>query len=193
MCHETAQFHRDGDPFSSTNSVLLLHFLNPTLQAVGLQQGSTKHLNHKWSESCSCSFVGFFVLFCFLPALPTIDAQTSHVFVLSSSHLCSLHTQAGKVNFKLKETVSFVCFVFWISNPAGGAVYPCTDAQQNQTLFSDLRRYLSSQGVVVVVPRRPGDRLFCCVIELSPVQPLCLLYYISKSHRPTCAAMTVHP
>lgn len=132
----------------------------------------------------------FFCGFFFIPALPTIDARTSHVFVPSSSHLCR---PSHKVNFKLKEKVSFVCFVFWISNPAGGAVYPCTDAQQNQTLFTDLRQYLSSQGVVVVVPRRPGDRLFCCVIELNPVRPLCLLYCISKSHRPTCAAMTAHP
>lgn len=165
----------------------LLFFLNPTLQAVGLQQGSNEHLNHKRSKSCSsCFFCLFFLTgmtnnrctdlprVCSL-LLPPVQAFT--------------HAQTSKV----KEKVSFVCVVFWISNRAGGAVYPCTDAQQNQTLFGDLRRCLSSQGVVVVVPRRPGDRLFCCVIELSPVRPLCLLYYISKSHQPTCAAMTAHP
>lgn len=36
----------------------------------------------------------------------------------------------------------------------------------------------------------PHDGLLCCVSALSLVWPLCLLHYISKSHRPTCAAMT---
>lgn len=111
----------------------------------------------------------------------------------------------GKVNFKVRkyqsvcEPLVLICFIHFfccVSKHDGGAVFfftwSCIVVRQTRFYWRHLNmqdgRYLKVCWALDL--SYPDDGLLCCVSALSLVWPLCLLHYISKSHRPTCAAMT---